>query len=99
MRATISGRAQIVMDDTSSHGGKVISGSPPSNWGARRLIMRTLVVTATTNPEPNTCVDVQCNCEIIWSFAQQFATRQIVDPRARAQRHTGLSTRPLEPRS
>lgn len=35
-------------------------------------------VTGTTNPESNTCVDLQCNCNIIWSLAQQFAMRQLV---------------------
>lgn len=37
-----------------------------------------LKTTGTTNPEPKTCVDAQCNCEIIWSLAQQFSMRQIV---------------------
>jgi hypothetical protein len=37
-----------------------------------------LKVTGTTNPEPNTCVDAHCNCDIIWSLAQQFAMRQLV---------------------
>ncbi len=41
-------------------------------------LTKNLVVTATTNPEPNTCVEVRCSCEIIWSLAQQFAMRQIV---------------------
>ncbi|MFM0631124.1 DUF2515 family protein [Paraburkholderia xenovorans] len=30
-----------------------------------------------TNPQPNTCVDAQCDCNVIWSLAQQFAMRQI----------------------
>jgi len=37
-----------------------------------------LTATATTNPQPNTCVDAQCSCDVIWSLAQQFAMRQIV---------------------
>lgn len=37
-----------------------------------------LKVTGTTNPEPNTCVDAHCDCNIIWSLGQQFAMRQIV---------------------
>lgn len=37
-----------------------------------------LKVTGTTDPDPNTCVDAQCNCNIIWSLAQQFSMRQIV---------------------
>lgn len=37
-----------------------------------------LKVTGTTNPDPNTCVDAQCSCEIIWSLAQQFSMRQLV---------------------
>ncbi|CAB3726078.1 hypothetical protein LMG24076_05065 [Trinickia soli] len=37
-----------------------------------------LKVTGTTNPDPNTCVDAQCSCEIIWSMAQQFSMRQLV---------------------
>ncbi len=37
MRATISGRAQIVVGDTTSHGGKVISGSPSSTWSREKL--------------------------------------------------------------
>ena len=37
-----------------------------------------LKVTGTTNPEPNTCVDAHCDCNIIWSLAQQFAMRQLV---------------------
>jgi hypothetical protein len=35
-------------------------------------------VTATTNPEPNTCVDLCCDCDTIWSLAQQFAMRQLL---------------------
>ena len=41
-------------------------------------MVENLVVQARTNSEPNTCVDVHCSCEIMWSFAQQFAMRQIV---------------------
>ena len=37
-----------------------------------------LKVTGTTNPEPNTCVDAHCDCNVIWSLAQQFAMRQLV---------------------
>lgn len=37
-----------------------------------------LKVSGTTNPEPNTCVDAHCDCNIIWSLAQQFAMRQLV---------------------
>lgn len=37
-----------------------------------------LKVTGTTNPEPNTCVDAHCDCNIIWSLAQQFSMRQLV---------------------
>lgn len=37
-----------------------------------------LKAAGTTNPEPQTCVDAQCSCEVIWSLAQQFAMRQIV---------------------
>jgi len=32
-RATVGGKAQIVVGDTTSHGGQVISGSPSSTWG------------------------------------------------------------------
>lgn len=32
-RATVGGRAQIVVGDKTSHGGRVISGSPSSTWG------------------------------------------------------------------
>ncbi|WP_106852794.1 PAAR domain-containing protein [Caballeronia novacaledonica] len=32
-RATINGKAQIVVGDVTSHGGRVISGSPSSTWG------------------------------------------------------------------
>ncbi|KWF17235.1 hypothetical protein WL84_05535 [Burkholderia cenocepacia] len=32
-RATVGGKAQIVVGDTTSHGGRVISGSPSSTWG------------------------------------------------------------------
>jgi len=31
-RATLNGKAQIVVGDTTSHGGKVLSGSPSSTW-------------------------------------------------------------------
>jgi uncharacterized Zn-binding protein involved in type VI secretion len=31
-RATINGRRQIVVGDTTTHGGQVISGSPSSTW-------------------------------------------------------------------
>ncbi|CAL8477935.1 DUF2515 family protein [Caballeronia sp. S22] len=37
-----------------------------------------LTVTGKTNAEPNTCVDAQCSCDIIWSLAQQFTMRQLV---------------------
>ncbi|KVR24676.1 hypothetical protein WK15_19565 [Burkholderia ubonensis] len=33
MRATVGGKAQIVVGDVTSHGGRVISGSPSSTWG------------------------------------------------------------------
>jgi uncharacterized Zn-binding protein involved in type VI secretion len=33
-RADISGKKQIVVGDTTSHGGKVVSGSPSSTWSA-----------------------------------------------------------------
>lgn len=36
-----------------------------------------LEVTGQTNPQSNTCVNAQCDCNIIWSLAQQFAMRQI----------------------
>jgi uncharacterized Zn-binding protein involved in type VI secretion len=32
-RTTVGGKAQIVVGDTTSHGGQVISGSPSSTWG------------------------------------------------------------------
>ncbi|AQQ19440.1 hypothetical protein A8D61_13495 [Burkholderia cenocepacia] len=32
-RAAVGGKAQIVVGDTTSHGGRVISGSPSSTWG------------------------------------------------------------------
>lgn len=32
-RATVGGKAQIVLGDKTSHGGRVISGSPSSTWG------------------------------------------------------------------
>jgi hypothetical protein len=41
-------------------------------------LVANLKATGTTNPEPNTCVDAQCSCDIIWSLAQQFAMRQLV---------------------
>jgi hypothetical protein len=41
-------------------------------------LVANLKATGTTNPEPNTCVDAQCSCDIIWSLAQQFAMRQVV---------------------
>lgn len=36
-RATVAGKAQIVVGDTTSHGGKVISGSPWSTWSAAEI--------------------------------------------------------------
>ncbi|WP_322095526.1 PAAR domain-containing protein [Paraburkholderia bannensis] len=36
-RASLQGRAQIVLGDTTSHGGKVVSGSPSSTWSAARI--------------------------------------------------------------
>jgi hypothetical protein len=41
-------------------------------------LVTNLKAAGTTNPQPNTCVDAQCSCDIIWSLAQQFAMRQIV---------------------
>ncbi|WP_310633313.1 PAAR domain-containing protein [Paraburkholderia sp.] len=32
-RATVGGKALIVVGDTTSHGGSVVSGSPSSTWG------------------------------------------------------------------
>ncbi|MBZ5790293.1 PAAR domain-containing protein [Burkholderia contaminans] len=37
MRATVGGKAQIVVGDTTSHGGRVISGSASSTWGRERI--------------------------------------------------------------
>ncbi|MDR6498707.1 PAAR domain-containing protein [Burkholderia sp. MS455] len=36
-RANLHGRAQIVVGDATSHGGKVISGSPSSTWGTAKV--------------------------------------------------------------
>ncbi|MDR5736936.1 MULTISPECIES: PAAR domain-containing protein [unclassified Caballeronia] len=36
-RATMNGRAQIVVGDTTSHGGKVVSGSPSSTWSRAEI--------------------------------------------------------------
>mgnify|MGYP007010096807 CR=1 FL=1 len=36
-RANLHGRAQIVVGDTTSHGGKVISGSPSSTWSQAKV--------------------------------------------------------------
>ena len=41
-------------------------------------MVENLKVTGTTNPDPDTCVDAQCSCQVIWSLAQQFSMRQIV---------------------
>lgn len=30
-----------------------------------------------TNPTPNSCVDVTCDCSILWSLAQQFSTTRL----------------------
>jgi hypothetical protein len=30
-------------------------------------------VTVATNTKPNSCVDVQCDCNTMWSLAQQFS--------------------------
>jgi hypothetical protein len=32
---------------------------------------------STTNPQSNTCVDVHCDCGLIWSLAQQYAMAQL----------------------
>lgn len=37
MRATVGGKAQIVVGDTTSHGGRVMSGSPSSTWSRARI--------------------------------------------------------------
>ncbi len=37
MRATVGGKAQIVVGDTTSHGGKVVSGSPFSTWSTAKI--------------------------------------------------------------
>ncbi|KVC78077.1 PAAR domain-containing protein [Burkholderia ubonensis] len=37
MRATVGGKAQIVVGDVTSHGGRVISGSPSSTWGREEI--------------------------------------------------------------
>ncbi|MFM0237960.1 PAAR domain-containing protein [Paraburkholderia phytofirmans] len=36
-RADMNGRKQIVVGDTTSHGGEVISGSPSSTWGREEI--------------------------------------------------------------
>ena len=36
-RATVGGKAQIVVGDTTSHGGRVISGSPSSTWSRAEI--------------------------------------------------------------
>lgn len=36
-RPIINGRAQVVVGDTTSHGGKVISGSPTTTWGPGKI--------------------------------------------------------------
>jgi uncharacterized Zn-binding protein involved in type VI secretion len=37
MRASLHGKLQILVGDTTTHGGKVISGSPSSTWGAANI--------------------------------------------------------------
>jgi hypothetical protein len=34
-------------------------------------------VTAPTNDRPNSCVDVHCDCNTMWSMAQQFSTLRL----------------------
>ncbi|CAB3726100.1 PAAR domain-containing protein [Trinickia soli] len=36
-RATVGGKAQIVVGDTTSHGGQVVSGSPSSTWSRAEI--------------------------------------------------------------
>lgn len=36
-RATVGGKAQIVVGDKTSHGGKVVSGSTSSTWGRAEI--------------------------------------------------------------
>lgn len=36
-RASVHGKAQIVVGDTTSHGGRVISGSPSSTWSRAEI--------------------------------------------------------------
>jgi uncharacterized Zn-binding protein involved in type VI secretion len=36
-RATVAGKAQIVVGDTTSHGGRVVSGSPSSTWSRAEI--------------------------------------------------------------
>lgn len=36
-RANVHGKAQIVVGDTTSHGGRVISGSPSSTWSRAEI--------------------------------------------------------------
>jgi hypothetical protein len=40
-------------------------------------LVANLEATGQTNPQSNTCINAQCDCNIIWSLAQQFAMRQI----------------------
>ena len=30
-----------------------------------------------TNTTPNSCVDVHCDCNTMWSLAQQFSTKRL----------------------
>jgi hypothetical protein len=43
-----------------------------------QFLAENLKATGITNPEPKTCVDAQCGCEVIWSLAQQFSMRQLI---------------------
>jgi len=37
IRVTVGGKVQIVVGDTTSHGGRVVSGSPSSTWGGGEI--------------------------------------------------------------
>ncbi|HEY8101645.1 MAG TPA: hypothetical protein VIF82_12910 [Burkholderiaceae bacterium] len=36
-------------------------------------------IEAMTNPTPNSCVEVKCDCNTMWSMAQQFSTLRLCD--------------------
>lgn len=72
-RATVNGKAKIVVGDRTSHGGRVISGSPLSTWGRDALpIARKGDTVTCPQCEPHT-FEIEDGCDNSLDFGAPVA--------------------------